>query len=644
MTQKNFDNRINELITALKQEIRKNNPIYLMSLLNQKLIHSIQPDNTQSNLPDGFTQKFHYIYGLIISTSFPHKKSIHNKLEKIVNITEDIFQEYLKLWVLPREINDAKEIVEFPESSAAFLSFMSALHQPRLGSSEQFIQFTLDRFKVFDKNFFVPEMGLTTQQILDISLAIIERVSEQYQAKIDNYVEAIQPLYELWGKFKAGEITLEESQKIIKHEPIFKQNQEYLNVQNAYQFINSFVVSLEDFESHFSKSAIEAFFTQFSCNPGNINKNFRYPTDLNELDTKLLIEIDNGKYYVPEVTGLFRKIPTILEAKISAGNQAQSYFKHRDKLTQKSTVELLKKIFTNNIILEEAYYGYKNSQEFETDVLIPYKRTLLICEIKAKALRNPLYTNGNLEKIKSDFKVSVQKAYEQAIRTRNYILSQEAVSFVNKKGHHLYNFQRSDFDDYLLMIVTAESFGSLTTDLSLLLDKDQDTPYPWAISQFDLELLLTRINSPEKLFDYIKQRCQIFGSVFSSDELDFAGYYLRYGNLDFKAQLQKADKMVLDANFCSIFDEDWYEAHGFKLEKRNDELDKPYYSVFERRGNKISMGVEGLPDTFETLQLGNKTSLKKAMPKMTGRNRNMTCPCGSGKKYKNCHGKPEWLL
>jgi len=644
MKQKEFDIRINDLVTALKHEIRKNNSLYLMSLLNQQLIHSIKPGNTQSNLPDGFTQKFHYIYGLIVSTSFSHKKNIHNnKLEKILNITEDIFQEYLQLWMLRTNISNDRTIVNFQDYSAGFLSFMSALHQPRLGSSEQFIQFTLDRFKAFDKNFFLPQMGLTTQQILDISLAIIERLSNKYQATIDNFVEANKPLYELWQKFKSGEVTLEQSKQIIKQEPIFKQKQESLN-NNTSQFINSFVISLEDFEFQVPKPVLESFFNHFSCQAGNINKNFRYPIDFNELDIKILIEIESGKYYVPEITGFFRKIPTILETKISDSNQAKSYFKHRDKLTQKSTVELLKKVFSSNMILEEAYYGYKTSQEFETDVLIAYGRTLLICEIKAKALRNPLYTNGNIEKIKSDFKVSVQKAYEQAIRTREYILSQETVSFVDKKGHHLYNLQKSDFDDYLLMVVTAESFGSLTTDLSLLLEKEKDAPYPWAISQFDLELLLTRINSPDKLFDYIRQRCEIHGSVFASDELDFAGYYVKYGNLNFNAQLQKANMIVLDGKFCSIFDEDWYETHGFKVEKRNDELDKPYYSFLERRGNKISMGVEDFPDTFETLQFGNKISLKKSMPKMTGRNRNMTCPCGSGKKYKNCHGKPEWLL
>jgi len=646
MKQNNFEQGLSKLVNSLKLEIQKSDPIYLMSLLNQKLLHSIQPSDSPADLPDGFTQKFHYIYGLIVTQPLSRKRRVQNNsrpFDCILSTTENIFKEYINLWLTRSSLDGSKETKKVKEYGAGLVTFLGTLHQPKLGSSEQFLQFTLDRFEAFDDRFFLPKIGVATQQCIDVFSAILEKIRVQYESVIEGYTDAMKPMTDMWKQFRAGEITLEETRQRVKEEPIFKELDQRLKT-NAFQFTESFVVSLEDFVADFPRPALEAFFSYFSCIPGSINKEFRYPTDFNELDVKPLIQIEPGRYYVPEAISLLRKLPTILERELLNSNLAQTYFKHRDRLTQKNTVKLLSRVFQGHSIIEEAYYGYKSTQEFETDVLVPHGRTLLICEIKAKALRNPLHTEGNIDKIKRDFEDSVQKAYEQALRTRDYVLSQETALFMNKKGHPLCDLQRDSFDDYLLLVVTAESFGSLTSDLSLLLEKEQDAPYPLAISQFDLELLLTRLNSPDKLFNYMRQRCQLHGSVFGSDELDFAGYYIRYGNLNFEAQLKKANMIILDGNLCRIFDEDWYEAHGFKTEKNNEELNSPYFSVIERHGNEVSIGVEGFPDTFETLNLDELATQKNSRPKMTGRNRNAPCPCGSGKKYKKCHGKPEWLL
>jgi hypothetical protein len=646
MDQNNFEQRLSKLVNSLKLEIQKSDPIYLMSLLNQKLLHSIQPSDSPADLPDGFPQKFHYIYGLIVTQPLSRKRRVQNNsspFDRILSTTENIFKEYINLWLTRSSLDGSKETKKVKEYGAGFVTFLGTLHQPKLGSSEQFLQFTIDRFEAFDEKFFLPKIGVETQQCIDVFSAILEKIRVQYESVIEGYTDAMKPMTDMWKQYRAGEITLEETRLRVKEDPIFKKLDQRLK-SNAFQFTESFVVSLEDFVADFPRQVLEAFFKYFSCIPGSINQEFRYPTDFNELDIKPLIQIEPGRYYVPEAIRLLHKLPTILERELLDSKLAQAYFKHRDRLTQKNTVKLLSQVFQSHSIIEEAYYGYKSTQEFETDVLVSHGRTLLICEIKAKALRNPLHTAGNIDKIKRDFEDSVQKAYEQALRTRDYVLSQETALFMNKKGRPLCDLQRDNFDEYLLLVVTAESFGSLTSDLSLLLEKEQDAPYPLAISQFDLELLLTRLNTPDKLFNYMRERCQLHGSVFGSDELDFAGYYLRYGNLNFDAQLKKADKISLGGDFCRIFDEDWYEAHGFKTEKNNEELNSPYFSVIERHGNEVSTGVEGFPDTFETLNLDELATQKNSRPKMTGRNRNAPCPCGSGKKYKKCHGKPEWLL
>jgi len=274
--------------------------------------------------------------------------------------------------------------------------------------------------------------------------------------------------------------------------------------------------------------------------------------------------------------------------------------------------------------------------EYETDLIVPYGRSLVICEVKAKALRDPLRTQGNIQKIKKDFKVSVQAGYDQALRTRDYVLSDDNALFVNQKKRPLIALKRDDFDDYYLMVVTAESFGSLASYLSLILEKNQDDPYPLAISQFDLELLMTRLNTPEKLLDYMKQRRRLHDDVYGADELDFAGYYVRYGNLDFKKQLDEQGPIVLGGDFSSVFDEDWFVSHGFEVEKP-PEPQGPYYSVLERKGDEVVLhphsSLLAAQETISQSQEHERTSFQ-----LKGRNRNSPCPCGSGKKYKNCCG------
>lgn len=185
------------------------------------------------------------------------------------------------------------------------------------------------------------------------------------------------------------------------------------------------------------------------------------------------------------------------------------------------------------------------------------------------------------------------------------------------------------------MVVTAESFGNLATNLSALLDKDPDDSYPLAISLFDLDLLVTRLNTPERFLDYIRQRSALHGLVYGGDELDFAGYYLKYGNLDLSEHLRGREGMImLGGDFSRIFDEDWYKGHGFDV-GGDDKAAGPYVAVTERKGNDITVGARGNPQSFKTFRIGG--AQKNTLP-MKGSERNAPCPCGSGKKFKKCCG------
>jgi hypothetical protein len=628
-----FDKEISRIVRSLEAEIRKVNPLYLMGMLNQQVLGSVNFDQSTKNLTDGFAQKFHYICGLLASRTLPSpeiERREQDGFERILKITDELFQEYITFWMAHPASEDEKR---HRERGAGLSAFISPLFEPKLGSTEQFIQFTLDQFEPFDGRFFIPQIGVTARQCVDISKAILERVGAQYATFFNDTADLMKPFHEAWELYRDGKLTLEESRAKVKDIQPQEFGRRYKD--NESKFISSFVVSKEDLTAHFPVPALDAYFETFSFEPGTINKDFRLPTDFNELDLTPLMRLKEGKYYVTEAPRLLPTLSTSLLHKISSSSAAQRYFISRDRLTHNKSVQFLGKVFPLEKIVTEAYYGGIRNMDYETDILIPHGRTLLICEVKAKALRNPLHTGGNLQKIRSDFNNSIQAAYQQAVRTRDFIQAQESTLFLRRNRQHLCTLKTDDFDEYLLMVVTAESFGNLATDLSTLLEKEEDAPYPLAISLFDLELLVTRLNTPEKFFDYLRQRGQLHGQVYGGDELDFAGYYLRYGNLNFSEHLRGREGMImLGGDFSRIFDEDWYKAHGFDV-GGDAKAAGPYVAVTERKGDSITVGVRGKPESFKTFRIGGT---EKRHTPMKGRNRNAHCPCGSEKKFKKCCG------
>ena len=152
------------------------------------------------------------------------------------------------LWIKRPSLDGSRDPGKVNEYGAGLASFLSYLYQPKFGSSEQFIQLIVDQFEEFDNKFFVPHIGITVRQCVDISLAIVEKVRTQSEEYIKNFSVTMRPILENWKQFRNGLITLEEAKR--KHEPIAQELME----GDLFEFMSCFVVSKEDFASLFSDS------------------------------------------------------------------------------------------------------------------------------------------------------------------------------------------------------------------------------------------------------------------------------------------------------------------------------------------------------------------------------------------------------
>lgn len=632
-----FYHKIDKIIDLLIGEIGKINPIVLICGFNVQSSFALEPDS-KSNLPDGFVRKFHYIIGLVSSiprASLQDEYGDPQSFDKIIELTEKLFDEYQYLWLTRPSLDGSLDKDKTREYTASLTAFLSSLLQPELGNTDQFKNYMIDYITPFDERFYVPVCGISANTCIVIVSEIMQIIATQFNKYKSETQNLFKPAIECFKQYKDGKITIEEVKKEgQKNEITYEQFKE-----NQIRYLHMFKISKNQLYAVADEQIVDRFFREYSFKFGDINKSFKYPTDFNELDEKFILDLENSEYYIPECNRLIHSLSSALHHKILTSSLAPDFIRQRDKTTQSKTVQHLRKIFNHDQIIENAYYGCKDPREFECDIIIPSKRTLIICEIKSKEMREPLYTRGNIVKIKDDFKVTIQHAYNQAIRTRDYILSREKAFFVDQHKKPIIEIKRGDYDEYLLLVITAKCYGGVATDLSMLLEKKENDPYPLAISLMDLELFVTKINTPEMSIDYMRQRCKLHDFVFSHDELDYAGYYLKYRNLDFEDYRRKGvTKIYLRADYSKIFDDEFLKSHGIEI-NTSDEVDSPSCKFIKRNGDEIAIGIEGMPETYETFHFGKKTILGEKIKRMSGRERNSPCPCGSGKKYKHCCGK-----
>jgi hypothetical protein len=120
-------------------------------------------------------------------------------------------------------------------------------------------------------------------------------------------------------------------------------------------------------------------------------------------------------------------------------------------------------------------------------------------------------------------------------------------------------------------------------------------------------------NKTDKLRRYLEQRILLHGKVFSPDELDFAGFFIRHGS--FEAALRaRADMVPLNPNYSGIF----------------DEIYRHLYSA----GPPVTISETEpvLMDLKQSLTWGEPVFINTTKrPGFRKIGRNEACPCGSGK-------------
>jgi antitoxin (DNA-binding transcriptional repressor) of toxin-antitoxin stability system len=266
--------------------------------------------------------------------------------------------------------------------------------------------------------------------------------------------------------------------------------------------------------------------------------------------------------------------------------------------------------------------------QYEHDVIAVDEGLCIVAEAKAAPPVEPFRDPDKaFVRLRDAFRADtgIQKAYQQANRVVRRLKAGDTVPLYDAGGREVARLSPDQSRLTIAICVTRDNFGPLATNLALLLEKDQADSYPWAVNIIDLSNLAEAWSyfgwGPAELRRFLEQRILLHGKVFSDDELDYAGYFMRHGSFESAIQA-RADLLQLNPDYSSLFDEIYRHLHlgGPPVDLKQSEPVLMDLKRSLKSGQPVFVEVGGEP----------------VPQKKTGRNE--PCPCGSGKKYKRCCG------
>lgn len=415
----------------------------------------------------------------------------------------------------------------------------------------------------FDKNF-ENITGLNLEKILDIC----DKSILISKTKIEEVFNVMLPAIAIHQEFvKQLDVAININDALIAKEDAFHKMSKLQKEREAFYKCSQegFRIFKSELLAYFTEDEINSFKTHFVQVRAEICQDIPLE-DINEFISatlKPLIQVDENSFYVSIANSLYRSLRYHLELLLTKDQKLKDRFqKNKGKHLEDAAIKNFKAIFGDLGTIYPSVYESDDSQN-EHDIVIVYQKTLFIIECKATLISDYFsgHSNNRYQKLKQQFKRSIQSGYDQAMCLKKLILSQIETPLYNQKGKILTTVKRSDFDSIECICVTKENEGALATSLNLLLEKDDLEDFPYSINLADLTQLAELQDdkevqlTPRKFVRFLEARKHLHGKVFSVDELDYWGCYLTEGSFDNYLNNQPC---YLDPNFSKIFDAAWY--------------------------------------------------------------------------------------
>lgn len=459
-------------------------------------------------------------------------------------------------------------------------------------------------------------IGLTVEELRGIATWVEQEFQRNIQKVNDARESERQSRLALLDRAAQAGWSLREMREHAKSDPASENTRKLFAMMDAVR-----VIELDNARSVFGRDQVDKFVSLFSATRGDAGE-YLYPTDTSPAEIFPLFRRDENSVWLPAPQAVMSAVEARLWKEMRGSAAANAFLRNRDQCVEDKVAAIFKSFAPAEArILRSVCEDPKGQNEH--DLVVECGGDWLIIEVKATAPKEPFRDPEKaFTRARGDFRSDggIQKAYEQGERLRQLLVSDQPTTLYGGDGSPLLSVPKP-VQSVQLLCVTAETFGMLGVDLSLLLEKAPEASYPWAVSVSELEVILEAFQRLGKGWDefliFLRQRSLLHGRIFASDELDVTGYYIERGDFP-ETATQEGAISIFDSESSHIFDR-------LQLEKKGIE-------VPERPSSRLDVR-----DARE--QFGRALAEMKAREAAWRGGRNDPCWCESGLKFKKCHGR-----
>lgn len=552
-----------------------------------------------------------YVLGLMLTTPGPDETIAlsDRRIETLNGLVRAATDSYLFLLTPPEKELAAMGEADRVRYAAAAPAFMHHFFTGVIASGDQVIDRARTYLLPFDTQL-LEVVGLTATDAMAIAQALVPVL----QREMDEALAKLGRLKVVHDRLLAGEVSFDEAIRLGREQGPPS---------------NPLLINWVALREEFGLEKIEVFRRLFEVTRGTVDE-YTFFTEACPLDTQPLIRADDDHSHCPLLNTVFLGLLNRLSNALETSKYAERFYRHRDRMLEKKVKEILLGAFNDKA---EVYAGLSElpNGRYEHDVVLIADKRVLVIECKASPPREPFRdVERSYQRLRDGFRseTGIQKAYNQAMRVVQPLRLARGM-ILYKDGEEVVRFPSEPVEAWPVC-VTADDYGVMATDLSLLLQVDDGSPHAWAINVFDLEALCGawRLKKwgVDELFEYIAQRVKLHGSVQTSDELELAGMFLRHATLP---EIPDNAIINVDPAYADVFDAIYFWKEGAgpapDLETRGEPVFSDATATMRAIGQYVLKGREWLDWPVGVA------------PKL---GRNLPCPCGSGRKFKKCHGRP----
>ncbi len=569
-----------------------------------------------------------FFLSLLVSTPEPEspKPFDADSWARAVALLNDAFGAYFQLYFPESgKVSDQGD-AWYRSRTVAMQAFFHYWHTGLLATTEQ-VSRRIDAYLVPFDDSLRSVLGITASEFLRISRHLVIRLQESADALLEaTQVERDTRLAILKEAEKAG-LDIAGLRRLTAAHPTYRQTA----VRLKQCLDDLLVVDREDVISKFGEAGSRYWELQTIARGSG--PAIGYPTDASVVDKRPVILLSSSRGQCPTANELTSAVLRTCESALTLSDFKPEYLAHRDRTFEGEIGEPLKQILGPRAEVWPRAFE-TNTSQFEHDFVMLIDKNAFIVEAKASPPVAPFRDPDKaFTRLKHAFAkdTGIQAGFEQAERLRARFARGERIALYSKDGTLLREIDSSQYNDVFAICITRDNFGPLATDLSFLLEKPADVPFPWVANVFDLSSLADAWRffgwGKGETVRYLSERQLCHGKVYGSDELEYAGYFIRHGGLR-SAIDSKADLMTLNPAYSDFFEE-LYRHQNYGGPRPNTKITKP-----------VIMDLRKSLSSDEPVFVSKEGTIEK---RYDGVSRNALCPCGSGKRFKRCHGRPRGL-